>query len=310
MMELTVMFIEGFVCLMLLVLVEHALMRHWFAPAEKIEEPAAKEGSPDVMAERNYVNKVLERHDLSKPTLLALDLKKSYDRVVALRGVSFHVDPGETLAVLGMLGSGKSTLLDVLSGIQPPSGGVAYIGDVSHRDVARWEKCTGLCPDYDTFLGRLTVRQTLTLYAFIRGVQHQSRATLVEHLFALLNLADVADDTIDNCRVPPGAKPASVRGLQLKPEAYNNPAAWKAIDGAVRSALPAATFSGQLTAFVEYEVQKLPPWRDLARILTDMKHHLGEYVFDILMSEMTLEHVILKIAKYQVASVKGPAVSS
>ncbi|KAK8761721.1 hypothetical protein V5799_027010, partial [Amblyomma americanum] len=199
MMELTVMFIEGFVCLMLLVLMEHAVMRHWFASANKIEVPASMGVSPDVMAEQNYVHKVLERHDLSKPSLLALDLKKSYDRFVALRGVSFHVDPGETLAVLGMLGSGKSTLLDVLSGIQPPSGGVAYIGDVSLGDVARWEKSIGLCPDYDAFLGRLTVRQTLTMYAYIRGVQHHSRATLVEHLFALLNLTDVAEDTIDNC---------------------------------------------------------------------------------------------------------------
>lgn len=395
MMELTVMFIEGIVCLVVLILVEHAVMRHWFASVEKIEEPAATGWCPDVLAERIYVNKVLERHDLTKPSLLALDLKKSYGQVVALRGVSFHVDPGETLAVLGTLGSGKSTLLDVLSGIQSPSGGVAYIGNVSHQDVARWEKSIGLCPEYDTFLGRLTVRQTLTMFAFVRGVQHQSRVTLVEHLFALLNLTDVAEETIDSVSassrrklavavaivgLPPvlllddpatGLDPFAKRTiyksvhvlrqlsksavllvttslcdavimsdrmaimvdgvfrsigtlhelqsrlckgfvlkLKLKPEAYYNPVARKAIDSTVTAALPKAVFCGQVAAFVEYEIERLPHQRELARILTDMKHHLGEYVFDALMSEVTLEHVILKTAKYQVASARGPAVSS
>ncbi|KAH7961860.1 ATP-binding cassette sub-family A member 2 [Rhipicephalus sanguineus] len=393
--EMTVMFVEGLVCLVLLVLIEHAVMRHWFAPADVVQAPVAELTSPDVLAEFNYVNKILQRQDLHKPSLLALELKKVYDRNAALGGVSFHVDPGETLAVMGMLGCGKSTLLDVLSGFKPASGGTAYIGTVSLKEVARWEKLIGLCPEYDAFLGRLTVRQTMVLHATLRGVQYQDRATLIQHIFELLNLEPVADETIDNCSasnrrklavavaivgLPPVllmddpatgldhfAKRTIYKSVQmlrqlsksavlvvttslcdavimsdrmaimvdgmfrcignlgqlrsrlcrgfvlrvkLKPEAYGNPEAWKAIDGLVKSSFPAVLFSGQMTAFVEYEVEKIPPWRDLARTLANLKQQLAQYTYDILLSEVTLEHVVLKIAKYQVVPIRGPIIPS
>ncbi|XP_075534900.1 phospholipid-transporting ATPase ABCA3-like [Dermacentor variabilis] len=393
--EMTVMLVEGLVCFLLLVLAEQAIMRHWFAPADMAEAPPPAKTPPDVLAEFNYVNKLLARQDLHKPSLVALDLKKMYGRATALRGVTFHVDPGETFAVMGMLGCGKSTLLDVLSGFKPPSGGTAYIGTVSLKEVARWEKLIGLCPDYDAFLGRLTVRQTMVLHATIRGVQYKNRATLIDHLFALLNLQAVADDTIDNCSasnrrklavavaivgLPPvllmddpatGLDPFAKRTIyksvqmlrqlsksavlvvttslcdavimcdrmaimvdglfrcigslsqlrsrlcrgfvlrvKLKPEAYGNPEAWKAIDSMVRAAFPAVLFSGQMTAFVEYEVERMPPWKDLAQTLANLKHHLAQYTYDILLSEVTLEHVILKVAKYQVVPLKGPVVPS
>ncbi|KAH7967058.1 hypothetical protein HPB49_022081 [Dermacentor silvarum] len=393
--EMTVMLVEGVVCFLLLVLAEQAMMRHWFAPADVAQAPPAEKTSPDVVAEFNYVNKLLSRRKLNKPSLVVMDLKKTYDRHTVLRGVSFHVDPGETFAVMGMLGCGKSTLLDVLSGFQPASGGTACIGTVSLKEVARWEKLIGLCPAYDAFLGRLTVRQTMMLHATIRGVQSKNRDTLIEHLFALLNLEVVADETIDNCSasnrrklavavaivgLPPvvlmddpatGLDPFAKRTIyksvqmlrqlsksavlvattslcdavimsdrmaimvdglfrsigsltqlrsrlcrgfvlrvKLKPEAYGNPEAWRAIDSTVKMAFPAALFSGQMTAFVEYEVEKMPPWKDLAGTLANLKHHLNQYTYDILLSEVTLEHVVLKIAKYQVVPLKGPVIPS
>ncbi len=48
---------------------------------------------------------------------------KPRQRVDALKGVSFVVDPGETIGVLGLNGSGKSTLLRLISGGEEPTSG-------------------------------------------------------------------------------------------------------------------------------------------------------------------------------------------
>src|SRR5260370_21615318 len=59
--------------------------------------------------------------------LEAFDLYRIYhtgeDETLALRGVSLHVDAGETVVVMGPSGSGKSSLLSCLVGLDEPDGG-------------------------------------------------------------------------------------------------------------------------------------------------------------------------------------------
>ena len=54
------------------------------------------------------------------------------DLFTVLDGVSFAIDPGRTVAIIGQNGSGKSTLLKILAGIyKPDAGKVAVRGRVS-----------------------------------------------------------------------------------------------------------------------------------------------------------------------------------
>ena len=61
------------------------------------------------------------------------DIKKSYGAITAVDGVSFNVEPGEILGVIGPNGSGKTTLFNsILGQIKPDAGKVEFEGvDIS-----------------------------------------------------------------------------------------------------------------------------------------------------------------------------------
>jgi putative ABC transport system ATP-binding protein len=71
------------------------------------------------------------------PVLAARDVHKSYgrgqSRFDALKGVSFHVEEGESIAIVGKSGSGKSTLMHLLALLDQPSTGSI---ELSGRDAA------------------------------------------------------------------------------------------------------------------------------------------------------------------------------
>jgi branched-chain amino acid transport system ATP-binding protein len=59
--------------------------------------------------------------------LEVVDVRASYGAVQAVRGVSFRIEPGEVLAILGPIGAGKSTLANVLGGLHKPTGGTVRL---------------------------------------------------------------------------------------------------------------------------------------------------------------------------------------
>jgi ABC-type transporter Mla maintaining outer membrane lipid asymmetry ATPase subunit MlaF len=62
------------------------------------------------------------------PLLEVISVRKSFDTPV-LKGVSFRVNPGQTLGILGQSGSGKSVLLKLIAGfLKPDSGEIIYRG--------------------------------------------------------------------------------------------------------------------------------------------------------------------------------------
>ena len=127
------------------------------------------------------------RPTLAASSLRIEDLEVSYGPVQALRGVSFDVQPGQIVAVVGANGAGKTTLLNAISGlVQPRRGRVLHEGQdvtgwAAHRVVAR---SVIQVPEGRAILGTMTVEENLELGAF--AGHREDRIEDMLHRFPIL----------------------------------------------------------------------------------------------------------------------------
>lgn len=96
----------------------------------------------------------------------------------ALQHVSFHVQKGETIGIIGRNGSGKSTLLQIICGTLTPSGGRVAING---RVAALLELGAGFNPEF-------TGRENVYMNAALLGL---SKAQIEERLDAIFAFADI-----------------------------------------------------------------------------------------------------------------------
>lgn len=66
---------------------------------------------------------------MTKPIIEFINISKSFgdERKPILEGISFHIEEGESLMLIGASGSGKTTLLKMLNGLEEPSSGSILI---------------------------------------------------------------------------------------------------------------------------------------------------------------------------------------
>lgn len=102
-------------------------------------------------------------------TNLSIDgVSKSFDGVAALRDVSFTVEPGQKVALLGHNGAGKTTLMKSILGlIDLDRGRIAVMGAVPGSAAARAQ--VAYLPENVAFHSALTGREQMRLYLRLRG---------------------------------------------------------------------------------------------------------------------------------------------
>src|SRR3984957_13309191 len=123
----------------------------------RIAKISARKQEPD-----GRVNTALLRSDI-KPDLEFRSVWFAYaeDRPV-LRDMCFHIDAGETVALVGLNGSGKSTIGLLATRLCYPSAGVIFVGgrDIHHVGRRNLRACITLVPQ-DPFLFDQTIRESL-----------------------------------------------------------------------------------------------------------------------------------------------------
>ena len=124
--------------------------------------------------------------------LLAVkDLHVFYGMIHAIKGISFEVNQGEIVTLIGANGAGKTTTLQTVTGlITPRSGEIFYDGTNITRVPGHQLVSRGLAhvPEGRRVFAQLTVHQNLMLGAFTRSSKEEIARTLdeVNHRFPRL----------------------------------------------------------------------------------------------------------------------------
>ncbi|MFB9948226.1 ABC transporter ATP-binding protein [Rhizobium puerariae] len=118
-------------------------------------------------------------------------VSKRYAGIEATRDMSFALNAGETVALVGHNGAGKTTLIKLMLGLIRPTGGaVRVLGeDPATGDFAVRQRL-GYLPESVSFHMTLTGRETLAFYARLKRVTHAA----MDALFERVGLAPEAAD--------------------------------------------------------------------------------------------------------------------
>ncbi|MGI8618931.1 MAG: heme ABC exporter ATP-binding protein CcmA [Gemmatimonadaceae bacterium] len=120
-------------------------------------------------------------------------LGKRFDGRWVLRGVTFEVERGEAVGLLGANGSGKSTILRILGTLLTPTAGTAEVDGLDMaRDAAGVRARVGYLAHTPGLYGDLTARENLRFAADMLGLPF----TTVEESLERVGLAHVANDRV------------------------------------------------------------------------------------------------------------------
>ncbi|MDQ6654677.1 MAG: ATP-binding cassette domain-containing protein [Verrucomicrobiota bacterium] len=148
----------------------------------------------------NFSERIIEEERNIIRSLEVTDLNHRFGNAeVGLDGISFSVNRGEMVCVMGASGSGKSTLLKVLGGQLQPSGGKVLLNDLSLYDkLDELKRYVSYIPQEDAFDENLTIGENLQFAAAIRSphLSRRDRMRRLEGKLVELGLSERKDSIV------------------------------------------------------------------------------------------------------------------
>ncbi len=142
----------------------------------------------------DFANRIIEEERNIISSLEVRDVSHRFRRAqIAMDSISFAVNRGEMVCVMGASGSGKSTLLRCIAGqLQPTQGEVLLNGQSLYANVDGLKRFISYIPQDDAFDDHLTIEENMSFAAAIRSphLSRRDRARRIEGKLTELGLSE------------------------------------------------------------------------------------------------------------------------
>ena len=117
------------------------------------------------------------------PVLSCENLCLAYENKIAVSGLSFSLEAGEYLCIVGENGSGKSTLIKALLGLkQPKSGSISLSGGVKHTEIGYLPQQTPAQKDFPASVWEVVLSGCLNSRGLISFYSRRDKQRAMENL--------------------------------------------------------------------------------------------------------------------------------
>jgi ABC-2 type transport system ATP-binding protein len=127
-----------------------------------------------------------------RPTdVQVLNLVKTFDKIEAVKGISFSISKGEIFGLLGPNGAGKSTTINMMCGYLEPTAGDTIIDGLSvTREAIKVKRIIGVVPQEIALYKDLSSVENLEFFGEIYGLSRQARRARTEEVLRFVGLHD------------------------------------------------------------------------------------------------------------------------
>ena len=129
--------------------------------------------------------------DADVNSVVLKNVTKYYESFLAVDGISVAIPKGECFGLLGVNGAGKTTTFKMLTGDETINDGNAFVGGFDIKSNLRQvQQRMGYCPQFDALVDQMTGRETLIMYARLKGIREREIPSMVDNIVKSLSLED------------------------------------------------------------------------------------------------------------------------